>query len=143
LLKKFDLDKPYNYPFDDNSFDSVILGETIEHVPDLTLLMNELKRILKPKGRLVISTPNPASPVEIIVHFMWYFTKRIDYKRGKQFDHVHEFLFSNMITLMNIHGFTPKSIEGAYIQLPFTKMQIICKFQPLAYQTIYLATLND
>ena len=47
--------------FDDNSFDVVVLGEVIEHVPDPDFVLAEISRILKRDGRLIVSTPNVAS----------------------------------------------------------------------------------
>ncbi len=40
------------------SFDVVVAGEVIEHVPHPDLLLAELRRVLAPHGRLVLSTPN-------------------------------------------------------------------------------------
>jgi len=40
------------------SFDTVISCETIEHVPDPGLALAELGRVLKPGGRLYLTTPN-------------------------------------------------------------------------------------
>lgn len=45
-------------PFDDGSFDTVICLEGLEHVLDPQALIGELVRILKPGGRVIISTPN-------------------------------------------------------------------------------------
>jgi 2-polyprenyl-3-methyl-5-hydroxy-6-metoxy-1,4-benzoquinol methylase len=42
----------------DASFDTVISCETIEHVPDPRLAVRELGRVLKPGGRLFLTTPN-------------------------------------------------------------------------------------
>ena len=42
----------------DNSFDTVISCETIEHVPDPALAVCELARVLRPGGRLFLTTPN-------------------------------------------------------------------------------------
>ena len=42
----------------DASFDTVISCETIEHVPDPALAVRELARVLKPGGRLFLTTPN-------------------------------------------------------------------------------------
>lgn len=46
-------------PFPDNSFDLITCIETIEHVPDdgLAPLICELKRVLRPGGVLLITTP--------------------------------------------------------------------------------------
>ena len=42
----------------DASFDTVISCETIEHVPDPRRAIRELGRVLKPGGRLFLTTPN-------------------------------------------------------------------------------------
>src|SRR5690349_18684161 len=41
-------------PFKSSSFDCVILGEVIEHVPNTDFLLREIKRVLKKKGILII-----------------------------------------------------------------------------------------
>jgi SAM-dependent methyltransferase len=48
-------------PFDDESFEVVVAGEVIEHVPHPDLMLAEIRRILTPNGRLVLSTPNIVS----------------------------------------------------------------------------------
>lgn len=47
-------------PFPDDSFDLITCIETIEHVPETGVpsLMAELKRMLKPGGTLLLTTPN-------------------------------------------------------------------------------------
>lgn len=47
---------PYEYPFDDGTFDIVISGSTMEHVQALWLWVPELYRILKDDGYLAICT---------------------------------------------------------------------------------------
>lgn len=47
----------YRLPFRENSFDGIISAEVIEHVPNLHGYLANLIRVLKPGGRLVISTP--------------------------------------------------------------------------------------
>jgi len=42
----------------DHSFDAIVSFETIEHVLAADRLLREFKRIIKPDGRLVISSPN-------------------------------------------------------------------------------------
>lgn len=43
---------------DDESFDTVVSCETIEHVPNPRLAIGELARILRPGGRLFLTAPN-------------------------------------------------------------------------------------
>jgi len=45
-------------PFDDGAFDIVLCVEGIEHVVDRHRTLRELRRVLRPGGRLVITTPN-------------------------------------------------------------------------------------
>jgi SAM-dependent methyltransferase len=47
-------------PLADASIDLVTSFETLEHVPDARALLFELRRSLRPAGRLVLSTPNRA-----------------------------------------------------------------------------------
>jgi len=53
-------------PFPDGTFDAVTMVETLEHVyeEDRPKVVEECRRVLKPGGRLVISTPNYSGLVE-------------------------------------------------------------------------------
>ncbi len=48
-------------PFPDGSFDKVIASEVIEHIPDWRRAIREMARVLRPGGRLVLTTPNRRS----------------------------------------------------------------------------------
>ena len=45
-------------PFDDNSFDVITSFETLEHLHERGKFLGELHRVLRPDGRLILSTPN-------------------------------------------------------------------------------------
>jgi SAM-dependent methyltransferase len=59
ICSPIDLDKIL--PIESNSADYVLLMETIEHIPNQTFLLQELARILKPNGLLIITKPNNSS----------------------------------------------------------------------------------
>ena len=48
----------FNLPFPDASFSCVLSSEVIEHVPKESPMIDELCRVLKPGGRLVLGTPD-------------------------------------------------------------------------------------
>jgi 2-polyprenyl-3-methyl-5-hydroxy-6-metoxy-1,4-benzoquinol methylase len=45
-------------PLAESSVDAITSFETIEHVPDTTGILTEFVRILRPDGKLIISSPN-------------------------------------------------------------------------------------
>ena len=44
-------------PFRDSVFDTVVCTEVLEHVPDPGLALREIRRVIKPSGSLILSTP--------------------------------------------------------------------------------------
>jgi methionine biosynthesis protein MetW len=44
--------------YEDNFFDAVVCLEVIEHILDPFYLISEIKRVLKPNGVLILTTPN-------------------------------------------------------------------------------------
>jgi SAM-dependent methyltransferase len=44
-------------PLDDGTFELVLCAETLEHVRDVQLLLSEARRVLRPGGRLAVTTP--------------------------------------------------------------------------------------
>ena len=52
-----------NIDVDDNSFDAIVAGELVEHIPPpaFPLVLKEFYRVLRPNGRVLLTTPNPTS----------------------------------------------------------------------------------
>lgn len=48
----------YKLPFEDETFDAVLNFETVEHFPEPALMIDELGRVTKPGGTLILTTPN-------------------------------------------------------------------------------------
>ncbi len=48
-------------PFDNNTFDIVVSFQVIEHIENDRAFVAEIHRVLKPGGRLVLTTPNKAT----------------------------------------------------------------------------------
>ena len=50
-----DLSQPL--PFDSASFDTIVLSDVLEHVPEPELLWREMTRVLAPQGRVIMNVP--------------------------------------------------------------------------------------
>jgi ubiquinone/menaquinone biosynthesis C-methylase UbiE len=55
-LRLIDIDEPL--PFTDGSFDAVWSSEVIEHVADTARWLSEVRRVLVPRGRVLLTTPS-------------------------------------------------------------------------------------
>ena len=75
-------------PFADGSFDLVVAFEVIEHLERWRELLSEAKRVLKPSGVLLVSTPNKA----------YYAESRAD--AGPNPFHVHEFNYGEFCSAL-------------------------------------------
>lgn len=53
-------------PFEDNSFDVVCANQVIEHLSNTDGFIREIRRVLRPEGYAIISTPNLAACHSII-----------------------------------------------------------------------------
>jgi 2-polyprenyl-3-methyl-5-hydroxy-6-metoxy-1,4-benzoquinol methylase len=74
-----------NLPFETNSFDLIACWETIEHVADGERVIEEFRRVLRPDGILLVSSPNPAV-----------------YPAGNE-HHVHEYRPGELAALVGRH----------------------------------------
>ncbi len=50
--------------YDDDTFDTVVMIEVLEHLSDVPSALREVARVLKPHGRLVLTTPSRRWPLE-------------------------------------------------------------------------------
>lgn len=76
----FEQSEGYSFDFTDNHFDHIVLADVIEHLQYPDLMLQEVKRLLKPGGHLVITTPVRTS----------------EHPEDKM--HVHEFYPEELIT---------------------------------------------
>jgi len=49
-------------PFQDGAFDLVVCCDTLEHVPEYRVAVNELARVTRVGGHLIVTTPNVINP---------------------------------------------------------------------------------
>jgi methionine biosynthesis protein MetW len=107
-------EKPH-IPYPDNSFDVIILADFIEHIRNTDALLNEVRRTLKPEGRVIISSGNIALWLYRILLLFGSFP----YTRKGILDetHVHLYTLYNLCQLMRRAGF--KIIRKKATPIPF------------------------
>lgn len=83
----------FHLPFLENSFDVIVASEIIEHVYDPKAFVACLLKILKPGGKLIITTPyNEKIPLSLCVHCN---------RPTPRHAHLHSFNESNVKQLVN------------------------------------------
>jgi SAM-dependent methyltransferase len=110
-------------------FDTILLGEVIEHVEAPYTALKDLKTLMHDNSRLIISTPNPLSFPVLWFEFFW--SKRFFYTT----DHLYYFLPRWMERMLDITGYTLEKVQsvGLYnFPVPAPKR--------LSYLLIYIAS---
>lgn len=64
----------FDAPFPEGSFDAVTIWDVIEHVREVTLTLERVRRLLKPRGSVVITTDNFGGLIGLISSTMYRLT---------------------------------------------------------------------
>lgn len=117
-----------NLPFSNNTFDAVIAGELIEHTENPFEMLREFKRVLSKKGKLIVSTPNPNSPIERIL--------TLTLSRRFFYTDEHLLLYPQrwLIRMLERTGFKNVKLYSGGFPLPF--IGLIPFPRPWCHQTI-------
>ncbi len=87
-------------PCESECFDTVIIGDAIEHVENPSFVLREINRVLIKGGKLILSTPN-ANHWETTIRnwFLWYLP---DPDEG---EHLSNWTRLDMVRLLKLNGF--------------------------------------
>ncbi len=88
-------------PFKNNSFDTLILSDVLEHIPNPNYLMSEINRILKPNGKVLMNVP----------FFYWLHETPHDYYRYT------EFMLQKMAEDQDMHIIKLEALAGGWAVL--------------------------
>jgi SAM-dependent methyltransferase len=92
-------------PFDDASFDVVWCSEVIEHVADTARWLSEVRRVLVPRGRLLLTTPSHGR-LRLAVSGIEPFSDPLG-------DHLHLYTRASLQALLAEFGFGEISVRTA------------------------------
>lgn len=112
-------------------FDTVICGELIEHLESPYDFLRDVRQLLSPSGRLILTTPNPLGfPVflcELLRLRRFFYTK----------EHLYYFLPRWVVRMLEHSGYEVAAVKPVGWWLPFG----VLGFCPvsLSYQVIYVA----
>jgi 2-polyprenyl-3-methyl-5-hydroxy-6-metoxy-1,4-benzoquinol methylase len=96
-------------PFAEDAFDLVWLGETLEHVADVTGLLAEVRRVLRWGGTLLVTTPNqPRLGVALEALRGRPLERRLDPRS----DHLRFFTARTLRELLQDAGFSAVQVDG-------------------------------
>lgn len=115
----------YNIPLKENSIDCIIVSEVLEHVPDPKAAIINLIKLLKPNGKLIITTPyNEKIEYYLCVHCNMPTPK---------FAHLHSFNEDSIIRFIPQTGVTWSSKKFINNYLSRIRSYIILKFLPFNF----------
>lgn len=126
-------------PFDDGFFDVVFAGEVIEHLLSSDGFLDEIYRVLKPRGQCIVTTPNLAgwyNRIQLLLGWQPYTISVSPLHRGvgaflgkfrgrtqergcfspsgeKGFRHINFFTLRALKELLVLHGFKVVDVQGA------------------------------
>lgn len=99
----------YNLPFRNESFDEVILEEIIEHFEDQKQVIEEILRILRSGGQVILSTPNKHL-FSAYIFLLRFVTFRFDKLTEHVKSHTSELTSDQLVQLFN--KFSEKRVIG-------------------------------
>ncbi len=145
-IKFIKLEGQGDLPFQDDSFNFVLMAEVIEHLKNPYGLMREMGRILKQGGKIIMSTPNI---LNLRSRFRYLIEGAYEYFREPPLDHTghnvamgidssqvhvmpwrfHELEYLLKESGFHIEGITTSAYEGfGYsLLLPFIRFQLNAK----------------
>lgn len=101
-----------------DSIDCIVSADTIEHIPDVYAACDEMFRVLKPGGQIIINTPNIAFIKKRAMLLLGRFPSTSQPNEGLGSDvlfdggHLHYFTYRSLRLLLERSGFSVESRIG-------------------------------
>jgi 2-polyprenyl-3-methyl-5-hydroxy-6-metoxy-1,4-benzoquinol methylase len=105
-IKIQDFTKRFDYQA--NFFDVIVASEVIEHVLDTDFFIKEIKRVLRPNGYLILTTPNAASlgrRIYLLLGKNPYFEASFGFPKNADAGHIRFFVKDLLLDYLRHHDF--------------------------------------
>lgn len=139
-VSAFDLEEE-RMPFENSTFDVIILNQILEHTKELFFIFDELSRVLKPDGILIIGVPNLAA---------WH--DRLMLLLGEQptgmkvlGPHVRGFTKNGFIMFIEAAAcFKVKSVKGAgFLPFPIPLAKLLATIFPSFASSLFFKVIRQ
>lgn len=137
-------DLHFSFPYKKNTFDTITAGEVIEHIYDTDFFLEEIKRILKPNGYLILSTPNIATFGRRLM-LLFGINPLIETSLDKASGHIRYFTKKSLTELLEKHHFKLISFKSDYINFTNSnkfQSQILAKLFPTLGARLIMKVVN-
>jgi SAM-dependent methyltransferase len=99
-------------PFESSTADYIVCCEVLEHLENATLFFNEVERVLKPGGALILSVPNPYCWMEAYGNFR---------KCSDIEGHISTYTYQNITALLSfVPSLVLEKFQGTSTRIPFS-----------------------
>jgi ubiquinone/menaquinone biosynthesis C-methylase UbiE len=110
FLKCISLDMNHRFPLEDGSFDYISCIEGIEHLENHFGFVRECRRVLRPQGYLVLSTPNILNIASRLKYFLSGFYSLCprpinEFSAVPVFDHINPLTYYQLRYMLHTNGF--------------------------------------
>jgi SAM-dependent methyltransferase len=99
-------------PFDDDSVDYYVCLEILEHLEHPTRFLQEVRRTMRPGGRLILSVPNPYCWMELYCNWR---------RRADSQGHIASFTYGNLDALLRFAGLRLHDRQGTFTRIPLLR----------------------
>lgn len=137
-------------PAPDEFFDAIVAGDVIEHLEDTDVFLEELRRVLRPEGRLIVTTPNLAwwwSRLRLLFGKIPESAASVSWRhsldRAVDRKHLRVSVVGEWRHLFVAHGFDVASIAGYHypdlLRSPFRPVDALLSRRPtLAHSALFV-----
>lgn len=106
-------------PFPDDSFDACVIGFGLRNVPDAGLTLAEMRRVVKPGGKVIVL--ETSQPQKIVIRFGWkLYLEKIIPLMGSL---IHQMSAYDYLQSSTQKFLTPLALDKLFLQQGYQKVQ--------------------